>query len=75
MSGKIEDWENCDSYMKIKNKKLIQQFKEDKLRLGELTEIFKGVYVYVNGYTQPSANEIKMLMTQNGGGYSLYYSR
>jgi len=75
MSGKIEDWENCDSYMKIKNKKLIEQFKEDKLRLGELTEIFRGVYVYVNGYTQPSANEIKMLMTQHGGGYSLHYSR
>ena len=50
-------------------------FEKKRMRIGQLSNIFSKVSVYVNGYTQPTANEIKHIMAQHGGTYSLYYSR
>ncbi|CAN7948243.1 unnamed protein product [Ixodes pacificus] len=41
---------------------------------GELA-IFQGISVFVNGYTDPSAEEIKRIMMVHGGTYQHYYKR
>lgn len=39
------------------------------------SDLFQGVSIFVNGWTQPSALELKQLMALNGGRYVNYYSR
>ena len=75
MSGRDDGWNGIGGYMEAKLQKLKDQFNEDKSRLGNLSNIFDKVSVYVNGYTKPNANKIKEIMAQHGGNYSLYYSR
>eukprot|EP00854_Cymbomonas_tetramitiformis_P003967 gene3967-4938_t len=38
-------------------------------------EIFSGVTIFVNGYTIPSHQELKILMATYGGKFMNYYSR
>ena len=54
------------SYMQVKRRKLREQY----LSLGERqSNIFAGATIYVNGYTQPEADELKRMVQAHGGGY------
>ena len=39
------------------------------------SKIFDGATIYVNGFTDPSADDIKQLVLENGGRYTVFYSR
>ncbi|XP_026280569.1 DNA repair protein REV1 [Frankliniella occidentalis] len=71
----FEEW---GGYMNAKKSKLHGQFLEQAKKQGQehsdTTDIFKGVSVFVNGYTVPSADEIKRIMMVNGGVYHHYFS-
>lgn len=67
----VDDWNNLKDYMKIKQRKLLNQFNS----IGhKLSDIFKGVSIYVNGFTEPSADELKTLIHDHGGAYCYHYS-
>ncbi|GFT55735.1 DNA repair protein REV1 [Nephila pilipes] len=71
----FEEW---GGYMAAKKMKLGDQFAGRKAieLIGETeTEIFKGISIFVNGYTKPPADELKRLMLIHGGNYHHYYSR
>ncbi|ESP04544.1 hypothetical protein LOTGIDRAFT_170636 [Lottia gigantea] len=66
---KSEDgWEEWGGYMKAKQEKLRQQYAKNGLK----SEIFKGISIYVNGYTKPSSDELKRMVIENGGMYQHY---
>uniref|UniRef100_I3K9J7 DNA repair protein REV1 n=1 Tax=Oreochromis niloticus TaxID=8128 RepID=I3K9J7_ORENI len=66
-------------YMAAKVSKLDEQFRLDapreKQKEGASSSIFTGVAIYVNGYTDPSADELRRLMMLHGGQFHVYYSR
>uniref|UniRef100_A0A3B4GB87 DNA repair protein REV1 n=1 Tax=Pundamilia nyererei TaxID=303518 RepID=A0A3B4GB87_9CICH len=66
-------------YMAAKVSKLDEQFRLDapreKQKEGACSSIFTGVAIYVNGYTDPSADELRRLMMLHGGQFHVYYSR
>ncbi|KAJ7319699.1 hypothetical protein JRQ81_019210 [Phrynocephalus forsythii] len=66
-------------YMSAKVQKLEDQFRSDAAmqlqKDGTSSSIFSGVAIYVNGYTDPSADELRQLMMLHGGQYHVYYSR
>jgi len=65
------NWGNLGDYMRIKQRKLLNQFNN----IGnKLSDIFKGVSIYVNGFTEPSADELKTLIYKHGGEYCYHYS-
>ncbi|KAM7380325.1 hypothetical protein PAMP_003632 [Pampus punctatissimus] len=72
-------WEARGGYMAAKVSKLDEQFKLDapreKQKDGTCSSIFSGVAIYVNGYTEPSADELRRLMMLHGGQFHVYYSR
>ncbi|XP_067560278.1 DNA repair protein REV1 isoform X3 [Pseudorca crassidens] len=72
-----DDWEKWGGYMAAKVQKLEQQFRSDAAiqKDGASSTIFSGVAIYVNGYTDPSAEELRKLMMLHGGQYHVYYSR
>ncbi|XP_027410493.1 DNA repair protein REV1 isoform X6 [Bos indicus x Bos taurus] len=72
-----DDWEKWGGYMAAKVQKLEQQFQSDAAiqKDGTSSTIFSGVAIYVNGYTDPSAEELRKLMMLHGGQYHVYYSR
>ncbi|XP_069747115.1 DNA repair protein REV1 isoform X2 [Narcine bancroftii] len=74
-----DGWRDWGGYMAAKIDKLEKQFKtESSLQQeneGTASCIFKGVAIYVNGYTEPTADELRRLMMLHGGQYHLYYSR
>ncbi|XP_072807429.1 DNA repair protein REV1 isoform X2 [Vicugna pacos] len=72
-----DGWENWGEYMAAKVQKLEQQFRSDAAlqKDGTSSTIFSGVAIYVNGYTDPSAEELRKLMMLHGGQYHVYYSR
>ncbi|XP_039073916.1 DNA repair protein REV1 isoform X3 [Hyaena hyaena] len=63
--------------MAAKVQKLEEQFRSDAVLQKDETSstIFSGVAIYVNGYTDPSAEELRKLMMLHGGQYHVYYSR
>lgn len=63
--------------MAAKVQKLEEQFRSDAemQKDGTSSTIFSGVAIYVNGYTDPSAEELRKLMMLHGGQYHVYYSR
>ena len=66
------------NYMAIKNQKLQEQFREQAQTTASTTgadSLFAGVSIHVNGLTQPSHAELKILMAQHGGVFENYYSR
>ncbi|KAM6179428.1 DNA repair protein REV1 isoform 2-T2 [Erethizon dorsatum] len=71
------DWEKWGGYMAAKVQKLEEQFRSDAAlqKDGTSSTIFSGVAIYVNGYTDPSAEELRKLMMLHGGQYHVYYSR
>lgn len=64
-----------------KNRKLREQFQEDAGFLqggwgdNQQQQLFRGVTIFVNGYTVPSHQELKRLMAVHGGGFENYYYR
>ncbi|XP_040004413.1 DNA repair protein REV1 isoform X2 [Xiphias gladius] len=72
-------WAERGGYMAAKVSKLDEQFKLDapreKQKEGTCSNIFSGVAIYVNGYTEPSADELRRLMMLHGGQFHVYYSR
>ena len=65
-----EDWDDQKGYYVAKRRKLQAQFEA----LGEegkasRSSIFEGVTIYVNGWTQPSAAELKEIIYEHGGKY------
>ena len=54
-------------YMHAKKKKLRKQFTD--LDQEQASEIFAGVTIYVNGWTQPNADQLKRLVHAHGGQY------
>nr|XP_009932873.1 PREDICTED: DNA repair protein REV1 isoform X2 [Opisthocomus hoazin] len=78
-AGDGDGWGTWGGYMSAKVKKLEDQFRSDSAiqhqRDGNLSSIFSGVAIYVNGFTDPSADELRRLMMLHGGQYHVYYSR
>ncbi|XP_068628230.1 DNA repair protein Rev1 [Battus philenor] len=63
-------FEAWGGYMQAKIAKLEDQFSAKGEN--QVSNIFNGVAIYVNGFTKPSANELKELMSQHGGVYHTY---
>ncbi|NXH21521.1 REV1 protein, partial [Bucco capensis] len=74
-----DGWGIWGGYMSAKVKKLEDQFRSESAiqhqRDGNSSTIFSGVAIYVNGFTDPSADELRRLMMLHGGQYHVYYSR
>nr|XP_039319524.1 DNA repair protein REV1 isoform X2 [Saimiri boliviensis boliviensis] len=72
-----DGWDKWGGYMAAKVQKLEEQFRSDAAmqKDGSSSTIFSGVAIYVNGYTDPSAEELRKLMMLHGGQYHVYYSR
>ncbi|KAM4731152.1 LOW QUALITY PROTEIN: DNA repair protein REV1 [Anableps anableps] len=72
-------WAERGGYMAAKVTKLDEQFNlnatREKQKEGTSSSIFNGVSIYVNGYTDPSADELRRLMMLHGGQFHVYYSR
>lgn len=72
-------WAARGGYMAAKVSKLDEQFKlaapREKLKEGTSSNIFTGIAIYVNGYTDPSSDELRRLMMLHGGQFHVYYSR
>ncbi|XP_075962249.1 DNA repair protein REV1 isoform X2 [Anarhichas minor] len=72
-------WAERGGYMAAKISKLDEQFNLDapreKQKDGSYSHMFSGVSIYVNGYTEPSADELRRLMMLHGGRVHTYYSR
>ncbi|XP_063236410.1 DNA repair protein REV1 [Bacillus rossius redtenbacheri] len=62
-------------YMAAKKSKLEQQFSANPRPEADGGGIFAGVAIFVNGYTRPTAEELKQLMLRHGGTYHHYRSR
>ncbi|KAF9420789.1 hypothetical protein HW555_003137 [Spodoptera exigua] len=65
-------FEAWGGYMHAKIAKLEEQFNARAGTEDTLSNIFNGVSIYVNGFTIPSADELKVLMTKHGGIYHTY---
>ncbi|XP_067299768.1 DNA repair protein REV1 [Pseudorasbora parva] len=70
-----DGWGGRGGYMAAKISKLEEQFQKEKQKDGASSCIFSGVAIYVNGYTVPSADELRRLMMLHGGQFHLYYTR
>lgn len=73
--GQDQDgWDNIEGYMSVKLSKLRNQF--ENIGTGKKSSIFEGVCIYVNGWTNPCADELKQMMFEHGGRYEYnFYSR
>lgn len=65
-------------YMRVKKSKLADQNERIREALKHRSatsrsELFHGISIYVNGRTQPTADELKRLILLNGGEYHPYY--
>lgn len=59
--------------MNAKKAKLVDQYNEDAAKNHlQTSNIFKGVAIMVNGWTKPSADELKQLMAEHGGLFHIY---
>ncbi|CAB3247096.1 unnamed protein product [Arctia plantaginis] len=65
-------FEAWGGYMHAKISKLEEQFSARAGTEETLSNIFNGVSIYVNGFTVPSADELKVLMSKHGGVYHVY---
>ena len=63
------NWDSGDwgEYMRIKHRKLNDQFRDSNTP--KVSSVFEGVSIYVNGWTQPNADELKELVRSHGGHY------
>ena len=66
-----DSWDGIKDYLQIKGRKLLNQFNN----LGKkISDIFTGVSIYVNGFTEPNADELKSLIHDHGGAYCYHYT-
>ncbi|XP_015172443.1 PREDICTED: DNA repair protein REV1 [Polistes dominula] len=66
----FEDW---GGYMEAKKTKLEEQFHEEAQKeYKDPSNLFKGISIFVNGYTDPTADELRQLMMEHGGTYHHY---
>ncbi|XP_026493940.2 DNA repair protein Rev1 [Vanessa tameamea] len=65
-------FEAWGGYMQAKVAKLEEQFASGIGKEYKQTDLFKGISIFVNGFTTPSADELKDLMAQHGGVYHIY---
>ncbi|XP_050073583.1 DNA repair protein Rev1 [Anopheles maculipalpis] len=66
-------FEGWGDYMDAKISKLEDQFRHSTTIVGEkLSNLFAGISIFVNGYTSPSADELKRLMMLHGGVFHHY---
>lgn len=62
--------------MDAKKAKLEEQFAEDALKNPyKESNLFAGISIFVNGLTNPSAEELKRIMMMHAGVYHAYYKR
>ena len=66
-----DGWGEHGGYMKVKCQKLEAQCEVKK----KLSDIFSGISIWVNGYTNPSSDELKRLICEHGGKYQHYFSK
>lgn len=61
-------------YMGAKISKLEEQFQSDVARnsIYKKSNLFTGISIFVNGYTKPSADELKRIMMTHGGTFHHY---
>lgn len=59
-------------YFRRKKIKLQNLDADIRAQAGEKPNIFRGVVAHVNGYTQPSLNDLHTLIVQHGGGFMQY---
>jgi len=59
-------------YFRRKKIKLQNLDADIRARAGHKPQIFKGVVAHVNGYTQPSLNDLHTLIVEHGGGFMQY---
>jgi DNA repair protein REV1 len=59
-------------YFRRKKIKLQNLDADIRSQAGDKPAIFKGVVAHVNGYTQPSLNDLHTLIVQYGGGFMQY---
>ncbi|XP_072743244.1 DNA repair protein Rev1 isoform X2 [Anoplolepis gracilipes] len=66
----FEEW---GGYMAAKKAKLEEQFRETANKeFKETSKLFEGIAIFVNGYTDPSSDELRRLMMIHGGLYHHY---
>uniref|UniRef100_A0A6V7LHD0 DNA repair protein REV1 n=1 Tax=Bracon brevicornis TaxID=1563983 RepID=A0A6V7LHD0_9HYME len=69
----VQEVQNWGTYMAAKKAKLEEQFEElAESEFQHATNIFKGIAIFVNGYTNPCADVLKRLMMEHGGIYHHY---
>ncbi|KAJ5773356.1 hypothetical protein N7457_008252 [Penicillium paradoxum] len=59
-------------YMRRKKMKLQNLDAEIRASAGDCPQIFRGVVAHVNGYTQPSLQDLHHLIVSHGGGFLQY---
>ncbi|KAL1650487.1 deoxycytidyl transferase [Didymella pomorum] len=59
-------------YFRRKKIKLQNLDAEVRAQAGDKPKIFRGVVAHVNGYTQPSLNDLHTMIVQHGGGFMQY---
>ncbi|XP_046625022.1 DNA repair protein REV1 isoform X1 [Neodiprion virginianus] len=66
----FEEW---GGYMAAKKAKLEEQFQERAaVEFKNNSTLFQGLCIFVNGYTKPSADELRLLMMEHNGVYHHY---
>ncbi|EFN88704.1 DNA repair protein REV1 [Harpegnathos saltator] len=66
----FEDW---GGYMAAKKAKLEEQFRDKATKeFKESSKLFEGIAIFVNGYTDPTSDELRHLMMMHGGIYHHY---
>ncbi|CAH2090513.1 unnamed protein product [Euphydryas editha] len=65
-------FEAWGGYMQAKKAKLEEQFSAGIGKECKQSNLFNGISIYVNGFTIPSADELKELMAKYGGVYHVY---
>eukprot|EP00042_Codosiga_hollandica_P059186 m.907153 g.907153 ORF g.907153 m.907153 type:complete len:1278 (-) comp60087_c1_seq5:170-4003(-) len=58
--------------MHLKKQKLQRQYSADSK---QKSNIFAGVMIYVNGLTEPPADELRELVVEHGGAYTVFNSK
>lgn len=54
-------------YMPVKISKLEDQFNTIQSSCKQKSNIFEGISIFVNGFTNPSSGELKQIMLEHGG--------
>ena len=62
----VLEWNDYGQYMREKKRKLRDQFMEGGK---DRSTIFVGVSIYVNGWTDPDADQLRKMVREHGGNY------